>query len=334
VKGLKKTLVLLIGLAISLCVGPALAGSADYGEVNIPYAQHDGHWWSGLALSNMGPNLISLEISTTHTGKKLLVGEVDLQPFSQDVRLLPDFFTISPYPTENDGRVSLRIKAYGGDVDDNLGVTLFMGNPEGGFGFYNYGLHLSNVPQDSGILQDICDELNFARTQPVKYAQTVLEPRLERFDGNIYTNESGRRFLTHEGKAPVQEAIDELKAGTPIGPLTLDSGLSKASDFLASHQARTGTAGHFGPNGMDLRQRIEKFGTWTGSIGENCAYGIKTARDIVAELIIDDGVSNRGHRVAIYNADFHKVGIAYYEGENALHGSVCVMDFAQGFTEN
>jgi hypothetical protein len=131
-KGLKKALVLLIGSAMFLCAGPA---SADEEVINIPYTQHGDGWWSGLALSNMGPNTIHLDIYTTHAGEELLVGLETLSQFSQKVGLLPDFFTESSYPTENDGRVSLRIKAYGNNLDDDFGVTLFIGNSEGGFGF-------------------------------------------------------------------------------------------------------------------------------------------------------------------------------------------------------
>jgi hypothetical protein len=132
---LKKALVLLIGSAMLLCAGPA---SADQKVVNIPYVQHGDGWWCGLALSNMGPDEITLFIYTTHTGEERLVGQVSLSPFSQDVRLLSEFFTGSSYPTANNGRVSLRIFANcASPIFDNLGATLFMGNSEGGFGFYN-----------------------------------------------------------------------------------------------------------------------------------------------------------------------------------------------------
>lgn len=203
-----------------------------------------------------------------------------------------------------------------------LGVLFFVGCPQ-------------NVKKtDTAFLQEICDELNFARTKPSQYAAEVLEKHLASFesDGLTYKDASGNRIKTNEGKNAVQEAIDELKNKSAIDTLTLDAGLSKASDLLASHQSNTGTIGHNGPNRMDTKQRIEKFGKWTVTIGENCAYGPKTAREIVAQLIVDDGVSNRGHRENIYNAKFNIVGIAYYEGGKAPYGSVCVMDFAGGFT--
>lgn len=135
-KGMKKMLVLLAGFAAFLCASPAFA---DDEVINIPYAQHGGDgWWSGLALSNMGPDSIDVTIKAIYAGEERVVGEVSIPKYSTDTRLLPDFFTKSAYPTENDGRVSLRIVATDLDDDDNFGAALFVGSPDGGFGFYSY----------------------------------------------------------------------------------------------------------------------------------------------------------------------------------------------------
>lgn len=79
-----------------------------------------------------------------------------------------------------------------------------------------------------------------------------------------------------------------------------------------------------------MRQRIESHGEWRAEIGENISYGFNDPRQVVIQLIVDDGVRNRGHRINIFNPAFHRVGVAC--GPHAGYGSMCVMDFAGGFS--
>ncbi|MFO8183100.1 MAG: CAP domain-containing protein, partial [Candidatus Aegiribacteria sp.] len=71
------------------------------------------------------------------------------------------------------------------------------------------------------------------------------------------------------------------------------------------------------------------YADWHGTIGEVIAFGPCNGREIVAILLIDDGVADRGHRINLLNPDFRYVGIAIEE--HPEYGYVCVIDFAADY---
>jgi len=87
-----------------------------------------------------------------------------------------------------------------------------------------------------------------------------------------------------------------------------------------------------GVNGSTMRQRIEAFGKWGGLIGEVIMYGDETPRMTVIQLVIDDGVPDRGHRKNIFNPGFRTAGAAI--GPHRTYGTMTVVDMADEFTPN
>lgn len=139
-QNMKKMLILLVGLAAFLCASSVWAASLD---IDVPYAQNGDGWWSGLALSNVGERPMNVRIFTVHAGAASQVGALTLPAYSQDTRLLPDFFTMQPYPTKSGGRVGLRIQATGDRLDilkRDFKFTLFVGTDDG-FSFQSYDAH-------------------------------------------------------------------------------------------------------------------------------------------------------------------------------------------------
>ena len=64
-------------------------------------------------------------------------------------------------------------------------------------------------------------------------------------------------------------------------------------------------------------------------IGENIAYGqYSSARGMVINLIIDDGVQNRGHRKNQFDPTFAKAGVSC--GSHPRYETMCVIDFSSG----
>jgi uncharacterized protein YkwD len=89
--------------------------------------------------------------------------------------------------------------------------------------------------------------------------------------------------------------------------------------------------GHNGTDGSRPIDRIERHGSFRKICGENIHFGETDARNIVMQLIIDDGVPGRGHRTNIFNNKFKVCGVAI--GPHKSYGSCCVIDYAGGFSD-
>ena len=76
--------------------------------------------------------------------------------------------------------------------------------------------------------------------------------------------------------------------------------LGKAARLMAKMQGPTGQLGHTGPDGSSMRSRIEKYGKWGATIGENIMYNSQSPMNALVSLAIDDGQSHRGHRKNIF----------------------------------
>ena len=172
-------------------------------------------------------------------------------------------------------------------------------------------------------------ELNLARTDPAGYA-SKLEAMRGWYQGRTRVCPSGLHLITKEGLPALDEAIAFLKAQAPCSAVTLSPGLSRAAADHVRDQGSTGSTGHSGSDGSLPAQRMERHGRWQHTCGENIAYGASAA-EVVIELLIDDGVSDRGHRINIYRPGYHTVGIAL--GPHPQFRTMCVMDLAGGYTD-
>jgi uncharacterized protein YkwD len=188
------------------------------------------------------------------------------------------------------------------------------------------GVCSAHASLESGVI----NELNIARTHPRVYAGYVREYRKLYHGDTIVLPGSGARIATAEGTVAVDEAIRFLMKQEPVNPLEPSRGLSEAAADLVEDQSRTGDTGHYGRTSGSMSSRIERHGKWQGEIGEVIGYGYSDPRMIVIQLIVDDGVRGRGHRRNIFNPVFRRAGAAC--GSHAEYGTMCVIDFAVGFS--
>lgn len=187
------------------------------------------------------------------------------------------------------------------------------------------------VSVSASIEKAVIEEMNFARQHPREYIAVLRELRAK-YDGMyIMRPEINARIRTKEGVKAVDEAIRYLQRVSPVHPLTYSQGMSKGAADHALDQGATGAFGHEGRDGSFAGERVNRYGEWQESVGENIAYGHESARDIVTGLIVDDGVADRSHRTNIFDPDFYIAGVAF--GHHQKYRTICVITFANRFIE-
>ena len=155
-----------------------------------------------------------------------------------------------------------------------------------------------------------------------------LKPR---YDGHRFLESDSVVRVTQEGSAAVDEAIRFLESTAPLAVLHGSRGMSLGARDLVADQGPKGSTGHVGTDGSQPWDRVARYGDWEGEIAENVAYGFDSAREVVVQLIVDDGVRGRGHRVNIFNPEFRVVGVSC--GNHARYGTVCVITYSAGYVE-
>ncbi len=179
----------------------------------------------------------------------------------------------------------------------------------------------------SRMESDIIREMNRVRSNPPAYERDLLMWRRQ-FSGRS-VRLSGRVFLqTQEGTSAVDEAILFVRKTRPVPTLQFSPALTLAARDFVRDQGMRGTTGHYSSDGKNPFQRMERYGKLHRSAGENIAYGSDTAHAVVRDLIVDDGVRDRGHRQHIFQPRFRLVGVAC--GYHRHYRVMCDINYAGG----
>ncbi|WLT30335.1 CAP domain-containing protein [Geothrix sp. PMB-07] len=201
--------------------------------------------------------------------------------------------------------------------------------------FAGWSTGLGQVPGRALVLEKasaferaVVQEMSDARVQPKVYARHLRELR-PYFEGTLWNRPGRTPLRTEEGVKALDEAIAFLEAQRPMGPLRFNEGLALAARRHARDIGPRGVLDHVGADGARLSERLNRLGTWHGLIAENIGTLEEDPRQVVIQLLVDDGVASRGHRGNIFNADLHQAGAG--TAPHREYRVVTVIDYADGF---
>lgn len=183
----------------------------------------------------------------------------------------------------------------------------------------------------SAFERAVVQEMSDARVNPRRYAGHLRAYR-DCFEGTLWKRPDRVPLRTEEGLAALDEAIAFLLAARPLGPLRFNEGLAQAARLHARDIGPRGGLEHVGSDGANLSARLNRLGTWHSRIAENIATYEDDPREVVIQLLVDDGVPNRGHRHTIFDPELHQAGAG--SAPHKTYRKVIVVDYADGFLES
>lgn len=173
--------------------------------------------------------------------------------------------------------------------------------------------------------ESVLQRINAIRANPAAYAEELQKYR-GYFDGEIvYLPGDYNGILTREGVAVVDETIAFLEHQPALPPLAPAQVLALTAADYSHEQGERGARGHVGTDGSQPGDRVKRHGGGI-FVGEAIAYGASDADDVVRQMIVDDGVPDRGHRKLLFDKKTRFAGIGC--GPHASMDYICVVDLS------
>ena len=172
---------------------------------------------------------------------------------------------------------------------------------------------------------DVLAALNAVRSNPAAYTESLVTYRAYYHEKLVTVPGRDVDYETVEGVPPVNEAITYLTAQAAMAPLEAAPILAAAALEHTAEQSATGRTGHFGADGSTPGDRATRHGggPW---VAEVIAYGANDAADVIRQLIIDDGVADRGHRTMLLTGHLRYAGVSC--APHPEFQTMCVIDMA------
>lgn len=182
----------------------------------------------------------------------------------------------------------------------------------------------------------IFEELKRLRTNPKIYLNELQRLRTGVVGSTLWNGGAAVRLT--EGPSVIDDAMSAMLryCGVAVAPppMVLERGLSFAARDLAFDVGPKGLLDQRGTDESSVSDRVERYGEWDHNIAEVAVFGIRgnDPVDIIAQILINDGVPSRIHRQMILNADLTHVGVCLAPHTKAT--SIVVIVLAQSFAPN
>lgn len=155
--------------------------------------------------------------------------------------------------------------------------------------------------------------------------QVIFLCNLARLNGKLFAETWVKKFYDEHNVKRTSYSnslISDLKKVKGLGVLQPAEDLYYAAREHAVSSGKKGTTGH-----QKFSSRIKKHAPGNNPYGENCSYGFNDALNIVMQLLIDEGISNKGHRKNILHKSYNRVGVSIQKHKKYNYN--CVMDFGK-----
>lgn len=157
-------------------------------------------------------------------------------------------------------------------------------------------------------------EINLMRSNPREYAEKYIKPQITSSSSSYWTS-----------------CVSDMSKISSLGEFSYAEGLYQVSKAHSTTQGKTTQTGHMRTNGESWSTVIDRYCKKYSSVGENISYGPNNARDIVIQLLVDDGVSSLGHRKNLLSKEYTCVGVSL--DTHKYYRYMCVMNFASGWVD-
>lgn len=152
----------------------------------------------------------------------------------------------------------------------------------------------ANVYYLSKNEKEVIQYVNLARMYPSRYAKIEL----------LEVDRTTKYY---------QSLVKTLNSMKPIPPLSTNKKVFESAKCFALEQSVSGKTGHD-------REHCDSY-----FFGECCAYGNETGREVVVQLLVDQGVPSLGHREICLTPEYTFVGVSAQS--HKVYQYCCVLDF-------